>query len=283
MSDDMRFEYAIQEPALAIAPVFLALKKGNRNKLDVKRIFGNSTLNWRGPDAMGMVEQSVLLGLLSIAGQQPFMLNPQNCHGTGKKILGLLTSSGLAINSDLAIMKANWAKIVMAAGYKTTGGKNTKIVRSAMKRLAEMTIWEERFGIEYESRLLAWVSGDIDGVTLVLNLRATDALNGGQHVKISLIERNALSDDPSKALHAWLSGHMRSGSTKSFNISVFQSHVWGSEIKEAGSTLGSRMKKLRSALVSIGLLPGWNCRLFPRDRVEVTRINEWTIDDKRKK
>lgn len=281
MSEPTRFEYAIQEPAIAIAPVFLALQKGKRNKLDVTRTFGEATLQWRGPDTLGMQEQSVLLGLLSLAAQQNFELDPLAPHEMGRQLLTRLSSGGRAIDSKLAVVKTSWSKIGAAAGcYKTIGGKNTTLVQDAMRRLTETTIWEKRHGIVRESRLLAWVTGDINGVTVVLNRRATDALNGGQYVKISLAERNALSDDPSKALHAWLSGHMRSGSTKIFKISVFQTHVWGNEAAPGSSTLNSRLAKLRRALTGIGRLPNWNCVILPKSQVEVMRINAWTIDVK---
>lgn len=278
MSDAMRFDFAIQEPALAIAPVFLALKKGNRKKLDVTRTFGDSTLQWRGPDALGMPEQSALLGLLSIAGQQTFMLDPKNHKEAGRQLLARLTFGGVDIHSDLAVLKASWTKIVTASGYKSSGGNNIKIVKMSLKRLAETTVWENRHGIEYQSKLLAWIAGDSDGVTIVLNRRATDALSGGQHVKISLQERNALADEPAKALHAWLSGHMRQGSTRLYKISNFQTHVWGEEA--TGSTLRSRLSKLRRALGGIDLLADWNCHLMAGGQVEIKRINRWTIDDK---
>lgn len=281
MSEPTRFEYAIQEPAIAIAPVFLALQKGKRNKLDVTRTFGEATLQWRGPDMLGMQEQSVLLGLLSIAAQQNFVLDPLAPHEIGRQLLARLSSGGRAIDSELAVVKTSWPKIGAAAGcYKKTGGKNNTLVQEAMRRLTETTIWEKRHGIVHESRLLAWVTGDISGVTVVLNRRATDALNGGQYVKISLAERNALSDDPSKALHAWLSGHMRSGSTKIFKISIFQPHVWGNEAAAGSSTLNSRLAKLRRALIGIGRLPNWNCVTLPKSQVEVMRINARTIDVK---
>lgn len=277
MSEAMRYEYAFQEPALAIAPVFLALQKGNRKKLDVTRTFGDSTLHWRGPDALGIHEQSVLLGLLSIAGQQTFILDPHNLQDVGRELLTRLTCGGPEINSDLAVVKASWAKIAIASGYKSSGGKNIRIVQTAVQRLTETTIWETRLGLVYESRLLAFKVGSKDGVALVLNRRATDALCGGQYVKISLEERNSLLDEPAKALHAWLSGHMRAGSTRLYKISNFQVHVWGGEAN--GSTLRSRRVKLRGALVSIGLLPDWNCRILSDGHVEIKRINRGTIDD----
>ncbi len=278
MSDVMRFEYAIQEPALSIAPVFLVQQKGNRKKLDVTRTFGVSTLHWRGPDELGIPEQSVLLGLLSIAGQQPFLLNPHNAKGAGKNLLDKLALGGNVIQTDLAVIKANWTKIVAASGSKSSGGKNVSIAKLALKRLAETTIWESINGIEYESRLLAWIYGDKEGVMIALNRRTTDAIYGGQFIKISLKDRQTLPDEPAKALHAWLSGQMRSGSTRLYRVSNLQSHVWGGDA--IGSTLRSRLSKLRNALVCIGRLPNWSCALSSDGYVQIKRINQGTIDDK---
>lgn len=280
VSESMRFEYAMQDPALAIAPVFLARQKGQRKNFEVDRVFRDSKLKWCGPESMGMPEQSVLLGLLSIAGQQNLTLNPHNTKKIGARLLAQLASGGPAISSSVALVQTTWAKIVTASGYKTTGGKNNIIVKNALERMKNTTILEERFGIEYKSRLLAYIAGDIDGVTIILNQRATDALKGGQYARISLEERHALPDAPSKALHAWLSGHMRSGSTRVFDISSFQPHVWEAEAAAGSSTLRRRVIKLRNALQGIGRLPNWDCLSASNDRVKVTRIDAWTIGNK---
>jgi hypothetical protein len=182
------------------------------------------------------------------------------------------------LDSDLVVLKISWNGIVAASGYESHGGKYIKFVRKAVKRLAETTIWEKRHGKEYQSRILAWIEGDKEGVTMVLNRRATDALCGGQFVKISLTERRMLADDPAKALHAWLSGHLRPGSSRAYTISVFQTHVWGGEA--CGSTLRARLTRLRSALLSIGQLEAWDCKFISKEKVQISRIEVGTIVDK---
>ena len=273
MTGEMRFEFAIQEPALAIAPVFLVLKKSPRAKLDVTFKFGTSTLQWRGADALGIPEQSVLLALLSIAGQQPFSINPNSAVGDKAKLFNQLSCVGP--QSDVAVVKAHWRKIEIAAGYSSHSGKNITNIRLAVKRLAETTIWECRDGIKYESRLLSWICGNNNGVIIALNRRATDAIYGHQFIKISLEERNTLPDESAKALHAYLSGSMRAGSTRRHTIDKLQAHIWSGEA--TGSTRRSRNKKLRCALLAIDQLPSWRCALLPRGQVEITRIDERTI------
>lgn len=273
MTGEMRFEFAIQEPALAIAPVFLVLKKSPRAKLDVARSFGGSSVRWRGPDALGIPEQSVLLALLSVAAQQAFSIAPNNAVGVKAALLKQLSCEGP--QSEVAVVKAPWRKIEIAAGYSSHSGKNITNIKSAVKRLAETTVWECRDGIEYQSRLLSWILGNENGVIIALNRRATDAIYGKQFIKISLDERNKLSDESAKALHAYLSGSMRAGSTRSHTIDKLQVHIWSGEA--TGSTRRSRNKKLRCALLAIDQLPSWRCALLPRGQVEITRIDERTI------
>jgi hypothetical protein len=278
MTGEMRFEFAIQEPAMAIAPVFLVLqkKKMPRAKLDVTLKFSNSTLQWRGPDALGIPEQSVLLALLSIAAQQRFSIDPNSAVGTKAKLFNQLSCEGPL--SDVAVVIAHWRKIEIAAGYGSHSGKNIANIKSAVKRLAETTVWECRDGIEYQSRLLSWIRGNDNGVIIALNRRATAAIYGEQFIKISLEERNKLPDESAKALHAYLSGSMRAGSTRRLTIDKLQAHIWSGEV--TGSTRRSRDEKLRAALLAIGQLPAWRCILLPRGQVDIRRINECTIDGK---
>ena len=273
MTGEMRFEFALQEPALAIAPVFLVLRKTARAKLDVSRSFGESYVRWRGPDALGIPEQSALLALLSIAGRQAFSIDPDSAAGDKAKLLNQLSCEGP--QSDVAVVIAHWRKIEIAAGYSSHSGKNITNIKSAVRRLAETTIWECREGIEYESRLLSWIRGNDNGVIIALNRRATDAIYGKQFIKISLEERNTLPEESAKALHAYLSGSMRTGTTRRLTISKLHAHIWSGEA--TGSTHRSRENKLRAALLAIDLLPAWRCVLLPRGQVDIRRINESTI------
>lgn len=274
MFNTMRFEYALQEPLMAIAPVFVALQKGPRKKLDVTYESDGLTLQWRGPDALGMLEQSVLLGMVAMAGQQKLRLSLAQPGNTGRSLVSGLALNGAHPITDLVVLKASWKKLAAAAGYKTTGGQNVRLIKAGVKRLAETTIWENRSGMEFQSRILSWMKGDKEGVTIALNCRATDALCGGQYVKISLSERHILPDDATKALHAWLSAHIRPGSVRSYTIAKLQSHVW--QGTATGSTLRTRLGKLHAALLAIGELPFWQCHFPSTEFVNIQRISSRT-------
>jgi hypothetical protein len=275
MSNISRFEFALHEPAMAIARVFSPLQKapgGGRRKLDIRMSFGGSELHWRSPDALGIPEQSVFLGLLSIGGQQPYRLQVKSPGKEGKRLLTDMEICGIEEIASLTVVKASWKLIARAAGYKTTGGKNVVLVKNAVKRLAETTLWEKTNSKEYQSRLLSWIVGDDDGVTIVLNRRATEALCGGQYVKISLRERHALRSQPAKALHAWLSSALRTGSERRFNLSRLQEHVWAGEA--SGSTSSTRVEKLKLAIKEIGGLPGWHAHVTDDGIVTILRKNK---------
>jgi len=282
MSDILRYEFALQEPAMAIAPVFLALPKKDRGKLDVTYQFNNTLLRWRGPDALGIPEQSVMLALLCIAAQQDIRVSLSNPQKVGAELLRRLCLSAADLDSKLVVLSISWNRLVAAAGYQDSGGgEYVKIAQTAVRRLAETTMWETRGDETVESRVLSWVKGNKDGVLILLNRRATEALCGGQYVKISLVERAALKSAPVKALHAWLSGCVRVGATSTFSLARIQTHVWGTAA--TGSTLRSRFKTLRKALADIGKLSGWRCTLSTPDDVNVTRVAPGSIADKTRK
>jgi hypothetical protein len=266
----LRHEYALQEPGLALAPVFLTLAKGSRPKLDVMMEYGGSTLRWRGPDALGMLEQSVFLGLLSIANQQSLRLCPENQGSHGAKLLAKLEVDGKAISMKLCVLTASWSEIAAAAGYASIGGKNRENVKMAVRRLAETTMWELRGNEERACRILSWIRSRDDTVMIALNPRATTALLHGQYAHISLAERRQLDSDPARALHAWLSGSLRVGATQRYIIDKLQTHVWGSAV--TGGALRKRRSSLCAALADIGHLQSWRCSFSGDGRVDVIRL-----------
>lgn len=258
MSDHFPTDYAKQDPALAISSVFRPLLKNKpRGKLDVEQVFGGSKLHWRAPDALGIPEQSVLLGLLAIAPQQKLLLNPAAPRAAGKRLLAALAQQPLLWDEDLAVVRVSWVELERAAGYSSTGGRNQHLVSNALKRLSETTLWESKEGLEYQSRLLAWICGDDNQVAIVLNRRASSALNGSQYKTICLKERNRLASEPAKALHAWLSGYIRPNRYMQIKLDALQKHIWGDEA--IGSTLRSRRGRLKTALKEIDKLERWEC------------------------
>ena len=66
MSDDRR--NVLQDRAMGMVAVFRPLQRGKREKLDVQTQWGDdTTIRWRGPDQLGIGDQSVLLAVLEVA------------------------------------------------------------------------------------------------------------------------------------------------------------------------------------------------------------------------
>ena len=271
MSSPVKYEFALQEPALGLAQVFLALGKRSRGKLDVVSHFGQSQLRWRGADALGIAEQSVYLGLLAIAAQQKLRLDTANpATQVGARLVAKLGFDGTPEVTELFVLRATWSEIAIAAGYRSVGGKNRKDVQMAVRRFAETTIWERREAKEYECRILSWLIGDDDSVVIALNPRATNALLGVQYCHISLVERRGISGEPGKALHAWLCANLRPGRTRRYAVDGLQVHVWGGLC--TGTTLRNRRSRLVKAILQIGKLDKWRCEFIEDGMVEIERI-----------
>ena len=272
MSRSTKYEFALQEPALALAPVFLALQKTRgRAKLDVTSSFGQSQLRWRGADALGIGEQSVFLGLLAIAAQQKLRLDTSNPGKRfGARLMTQLGFEGTHEVTELFVLRATWSEIAIAAGSRSVGGKNRRDVQMAVRRFAETTLWERRGNKEYACRILSWLIGDDDSVFIALNPRATTALLGVQYCHISLVERRGISGEPGKALHAWLCANLRSGRTRRFAVDGLQVHVWGGLC--TGTTLRNRRSRLVKAILQIGKLDKWRCEFIEDGMVEIERI-----------
>ena len=271
MSDITKFEFALQEPALSIAPVFLTLsKKKDRRNFIVSREFNGAEITWHGPASLGVAEQSLFLTLLSIANQQNFWLsgNPEP-KSIGEKLLPKMAIKTEAEGINLRVLKISKRRLVSALGYTSMGGNNPALVEASFQRLELTTIVDKRDGETTETHLLARVVGADDEVTVALNHRATNALNGGQFVKISLSERRILRDDRSKCLHAWLSGSLRLGTSRIYKIDSLQRPIWGNE--EDGSALRQRRSRLRNALENIDALKTWQCNFIAPSRVEICR------------
>jgi hypothetical protein len=271
MSRSAKYEFALQEPALALAPVFLALPKRGRAKLDVTGSFGQSQLRWRGADALGIAEQSVFLGLLAIAAQQKLRLDTSNPgKDVGARLMAKLSLEGTSEVTELFVLRATWSEIAVAAGRRSVGGKDRRDVKMAVRRFAETTLWERRENKEYACRILSWLVGDDDSVFIALNPRASTALLGGQYCHISLVERCGISGDSGKALHAWFCANLRPGQTRRYAVDGLQKHVWGNTC--SGTTLRNRRSRLVKAIRQIGKLNKWRCEVIEDGMVEIERI-----------
>ncbi|WP_432258024.1 replication protein C, IncQ-type [Cupriavidus sp. TMH.W2] len=255
------------DPMLPSAGLFGSFLSGERPKLDVECEFASVKWHLRGPDMLGVAEQTVLLVLMELAHEQygnGCALNVdwqplvRSIGAQDMAEVGQSSSEGRPV--ALAGLSVSYGELVRRCGRRDDGGSAARQLRMQLRRLCEVSVWfEQPKGVERRSQLLQWRVGDAHGVDVVLNSRLTEILLGNQYSPVSLAERLRLESDIARALHCALSVHIRPGETRAYAVDELAAFVWlGSEI--ADSTKRRRRQQLRKALAEIARLTGWTLK-----------------------
>ena len=265
--------YVWHDPAMGMAGVFRPLvKSSKRQKLDVEMHWKRASFHWRGPDQLGIGDQSVLFAVLEAAGEH-LHESPSDARADATDTLwDLLGHQKHVFRNDTLLVTASFSRLARLCGW-SDGGSSLKRVMDSLRRLTETTVWvrqvnEDGEAFEGSSRLLAWRLGDRKSVALIVNWRLAQALHGAHYSRISLDERACLHTEVARALHALLSCRVSPGKAWSCSLEKLQVHVWGDALTGAG--LRTRRVRLRRALEAIGAMRGWGIT-FDADVVRIGR------------
>ncbi|MEM5299074.1 replication protein C, IncQ-type [Burkholderia sp. JPY481] len=262
------------DTALAYSGAFCSLPNNARPKLDISHEFGGVTWNWRGPDMLGIPEQSLLLVLLELAQEQ------SNASEHGARVAAMedeLYPSNESQRPPLASINVSFAELGRRLGRKEDGGSASRQIRKELERLCEVTVWRREVeGKQMSSRLLAWRRSDSAGVDVVLNWRLAETLFGGQYSPVSLGQRLLLSTDCARALHCSLSVYIRPGCSMQFKLDTLATFVWLDD-EVADGTRRRRRQAIRDALEQLVAVRGWTVKQLPNTPGTV-RIVRWSED-----
>lgn len=245
------------DPLLPSAKIFASLKNGTRPKLDTTCDFGGATWRFRGPDILGIPEQTLLLVLMEMAGSQ---LAASATDEPSWQDLRTGLYDGLRWDGGLpatATLQTSYRELCRCCGLTDDGGSGRSQIKRLLERLCEVTIWcltaqdEQRC-----SRLLQWRYGNAEGVQVILNWRLTEALVGVQYSPVNLSERLALTSDAARALHCALSVRVRPGNSMCFSLEKLGPYIWH-ETAVTPVTWRRRLQTLRASLESIQGLGTW--------------------------
>lgn len=252
------------DPMLLTAKIFASVKNGVRPKLDTNFEFDGDTWGFRGPDLLGVPEQTLLLVLIEFAGAQ-LSNNHENEPSWHKLRIGL--DDGLLWEDGLpatAKIQTSYRELCRRCGMVGDGGSAREHVRKLLKRLCEVTIWcGTADEVQPCSRLLCWQYNKVDGVQVILNWKLTKALMGKQYSPVSLTERLALSSDAARALHCALSVRLRPGGCMQFGLEKMESYVWH-DMSVAPVTRRRRHQELRASLELLQNLGNWTVSVLPK-------------------
>lgn len=262
------------DPALALSGVFCSLPNGARPKLDISYEFGGLTWRWRGPDRLGIPEQTLVLVLLELAQEQ--------VGGAGHEARIAEMQDGLYPGDEsrrprLVSLHVSFAELCRRLGRVFSGGSASRQIRRELERLCEVTVWTYAGNdVQMSSRLMTWRRSDSAGVDVLLNWRLAETLFGGQYSPVSLGQRLLLTTDCARALHCSLSVRMRPSDTMQFRHDTLATYVW-SGVDVADGTLRRRRKEIRDALRELAGIKGWTIKEVS-GKPGLVRIVRWSTD-----
>lgn len=272
------------DPAFAAAPLFQPVWRGNRPRLDVAFTFGGIQWQWRGPEQLGIAEQSLLLVLMELAKEQASFAEATDEET--RHIVSALYDLGEQRRPKTAELTVSFYELCKRLNLYT-GGSAASQRRTELKRLCEVTVWSKRADATvFQSRLLTWQVGNGQGVRVLLNWRLTEVLFGGQFSAVCLNERLALRSECARALHCALSLRIRGDSTMSFHLDKLAAYVWadvesrssGKRQQEraysdtpAGIALRRRRGELLDAIGEIAQLGAWSIKTMPSGALRISR------------
>jgi hypothetical protein len=255
------------QPA-GLSVLFTPLPKGGpRPVLDLSYDLGpEHKLRFSAREALGVPEQTLLLALLGLAGEQyadrgteVVVSAADERTVAGRLWSGLYPDGGQGMPQTVMV-RTTWEALNRRCGTGS-GGSTIEMRKAGLRRLCEVVVWEEHAGrrTTRQSFLLVWVEGDDRHIHLALNHRLASVFFGGQYAKLWMAERLHLGSDLAMHVHAFLSTCMRPGGSLSIGLDTLAARVWPADHDTApAGTKRRRRCQLRSALDTIGRLDHWD-------------------------
>ena len=265
--------HARHDRAHCLTPgLFRSLKRGDRKKLklDVTYTYGNGeVIQFRGPEPLGADDLRVLQGLVAMGGVRGVVLQQEDESTIGKQLRQFLDLKWDAIEKDAMIVKGSFRQLAREIGYCDFGNSQFKTIKASIERLNEVTIYIEKDGRRWSSRiLLGYASDEREGkLFIALNPRLAEAImERRQYTCIDMAEVRGLKTDPTRIIHQRLCGWIDPGTAKEVEIDTLCGYVWPDEV--GAEAMKKRRQTIRKALTELSGI-GW--------RVAECAKGKWTI------
>lgn len=251
--------FALHDPATALASLFRPVCRGRRPMgLKVFSEFDGFDLMFTCFEWLDTRDQSILLAAVGMAGLDNATLSASVSGELGQKLWADLEPAKDALKGQAVVVTTTYYALLQAAGLPTRGGDNGDYerVKEILYRLSQLGCRVRKDGYDWSMRMLSYASDPDGTIHIALNERISEALGGGQNVRISLDERRQIKGDTAQVLHAWLTATTRAGSKGLWtSLDKLSVRVWGVDAKNA-STQRSRRQGLTEALAEIET-QGW--------------------------
>lgn len=266
-------------PAAGLSTLFRPLAKGaKRPVLNVGYQMSNGgTLHFSAREALGVPEQTLLLAILQLAGEEYANLgraatvDADDCRELPSRLWSEMypwcPHDDRSKMPSTVMVRTTWKTLNQRCGSKSDGGSITAMRRACLQRLCEVVVWEEEQGRRRtrQSFLMVWVEGNDRHVHLALNHRLASVFFDGQYAKLWMQERLQLPSDIAMLVHAFLSTCIRPGKRLSIGVDTLARRFW--PMDHATAPEGTRRRRrveLCRALMAIGRLGHWTVLLDTR-------------------
>lgn len=252
--------YTKFDPAHTMDGVWVPTRGKERKKLLVPmRKFGEVLIGFQGTSQLGGNDQSIMYAISAQLGIDGLMIDAEP-NGPISKQLRLALNFSEDKGYPIASKRTSLRSLLIDAGYKDPeSGRALEDAKNCLNRLRNAQIREIDLSTGWDrvcNLISASFNHNTGAIYIAANPRLTKAVFHGQHIKISLFERNLLKSEVSKILHSWLCSNIRLGKElglgNGVKIDTLAPHVWGPEWE--GYSRQSKSQKrgqLRDALVEI--------------------------------
>jgi hypothetical protein len=295
----IKASYAKIDPAHLFDGLFVPTngKKRSNLKVEAKR-FGDLDISFQGFEQLGCDDQSILLAISAQLGIDGLSIDADTTGPISKQLRTDIFKGVKGVHDDgseLRSKETSLRSLLIDAGYKDVeGGKSMESVKNSLNRIRSAQIREvnKKTGWDRVCNLISVDFNQISGSTYIAaNPRLSASVFRGQHVRISLHERNALDSEVAKLLHSWLCSNIRLGRSlgngNGAHIDTLAPHVWGSAwsglsassksnkralMREALDEIADRTRKMRGGY-------GWTIDRTGSGLVLISRPKEMPVAD----
>ena len=246
--------FALHDPATALAALFRPVSKGQRPKgREVHTEFDGLKLMFTCWEWLDTRDQSVLLAAVGMAGIDNVSLSAAAPGEIGQQLWADLEPTKDALKGKAVVVTTTYYALLQAAGLPTRGGEkgDYERIKDILYRLSQLGCRVKKDGYDWSMRMLSYASSPDGTIHIALNERISQALGGGQNVRISLDERRQLKTEPAQVMHAWLTAITRPGAKGLWmGVDAISARVWGVDTKSE-STQRTRRQKIVEAMADI--------------------------------
>lgn len=253
--------FAKHDPATALACLFRPVCRGKRPVLNVDYHFDGLRLRFVCHETPDVRDQSILLAAIGLAGLDSLPLDKEAQGQIGKQLWLDLQPMEQAIFDTATVVTCSYYQLLEAAGMDSTSKLSYDRLKDILWRLSMIGCRAYKDGYDWSMKVLSYAARPDGRISIAMNSRFAAAL-AGQHVRVSLEERRALSgkqkgSEVAELLHCYLTAWIRDGQKQRIYVDGLATKIYGNESKNP-TTVRDRRSMLVAALRLIEGLKGWN-------------------------